>query len=533
MKVRFVSVLLLLSNLFTINVIAQKQPKPNIIVIMADDLGYSDIGCYGSEIKTPNLDRLASHGAKFTQFYNAARCCPSRASLLTGVYPHQAGIGEMVTKEKEFNRSPETAYQGWLSRNTVTIAEVLKTAGYNTYMSGKWHVGEQKPDWPLQRGFDKFFGIINGTSSYYEQLPNHLIAEGNEPYKVSENFYLTDAISEKAVSYIDQNKSTGKPLFMYVAFTAPHYPLHAPADEIAKYKGKYMMGWDKLREQRFARQKELGLLPKNVKFSEREPNLPLWEDLKDKEEWDQKMATYAAMITRMDKGIGKIIAKLEANGQLDNTMIVFLADNGGCAEDIKGRTKNDVGADRYAETFTKVTGEKGSYQAYGKPWATASNSPFRYYKQFTHEGGISTPFIVHYPKAITKAFQTNQVGHIMDIMPTCVALAGATYPTMFNNKEIKPVEGLSLLPIISGKIRKPHDFIAWEHFDCRAYRQGNWKIVWPKTIKKWELYDIVNDRAETNNLAEENPEKLQEMITGYDKWAKKIGVEIRVAKGGE
>ena len=324
----------------------------------------------------------------------------------------------MVTKEKEFNRSPETAYQGWLSRNTVTIAEVLKTAGYNTYMSGKWHVGEQKPDWPLQRGFDHFFGIINGTSSYYEQLPDHLIAEGNEPYKVPENFYLTDAISDKTVSYIDQNKSSGKPFFMYVAFTAPHYPLHAPADEIAKYKGKYMMGWDKLREQRFARQKELGLLPKNVKFSEREPNLPLWEDMKDKDEWDQKMATYAAMITRMDKGIGKIIAKLKANGQLDNTMIIFLADNGGCAEDIKGRTKNDVGADRFAETFTKTTGEKGSYQAYGKPWATASNSPFRYYKQFTHEGGISTPFIVHYPKAVKEAFQTNHVGIISMICPT-------------------------------------------------------------------------------------------------------------------
>ena len=526
-KIFFFYLLLLVS---TPSVFCEEK-RPNIIVIMADDMGYSDLGCYGSEINTPNLDKLAAKGMKFTQFYNNARCCPTRASLLTGIYPHQAGMGEMVDKGPVKSRSPETPYQGWLSHQSVTIAEVLKTAGYTTYMSGKWHVGEERQDWPLQRGFDKYFGLVNGTSSYFEQLPPHQIVEGNDPYKIPENFYMTDAISEKAVGFINESKGAKNPFFMYVAYTAPHFPLHAPAEEIAKYRGKYMIGWDKLREQRHAKQLKLGLLPKGFPLSEREAAVVPWENATDKDEWDLKMATYAAMITCMDAGIGKIVAQLKANGQLENTMVVFLADNGGCAEVIgENQLKGYVGDDKYTATLATPTGQKGSFQVYGKPWAIASNTPFRFYKQFTHEGGISTPFIVHFPKYIKKASQTNQVGHIMDIMPTCLELANARYPTTFKDNKIKPLEGLSLMPIIEGKTRKEHEYLAWEHFDCRALRQGNMKLVWAKTLKKWELYDIVNDRCELNDLAAKSPQKLKEMIALYDKWAAKAGVEERTAK---
>jgi arylsulfatase len=507
--------------LFVLSPILYAQ-KPNIIVIMADDLGYSDIGCYGSEILTPNLDALAAKGVKFTQFYNAARCCPSRASLLTGVYPHQAGMGRMVVTSTIKNRDSENPYQGWLSRNTVTVAEVLKNAGYQTYMSGKWHVGEKRPNWPLQRGFDKYFGLISGANSYYRLLPRRLLLEGNEPYMIPEGFYFTDAISNKAVDYIDA--ASGKPFFMYVAYTAPHWPLHAPEEEMAKYRGKYLKGWDKLREERHQRQKKMGLLPRNLALSDRDPTLSAWKDAPNKEEWDQKMTAYAAMVTRMDKGIGQIVAKLRATDQLDNTLIMFLSDNGACAEELGGRAERDLGEEAYKRSLTTAPGDKGSYVAYGKEWANLGNVPFRLYKSFTHEGGISSPMIVHYPKVIKKGFQTDQVGHIMDIMPTCLELAGATYPASFEGHSIKPVEGKSLMPILQGKTRSPHYFIAWEHYDSRAIRQGNWKLVWSKEEKKWELYDLSKDRSEMNNLSASMPKKVQKLLSRYNGWASRVGV---------
>lgn len=301
---RFAGAVLLIG--FAVGSFAQ-NPKPNIVLIMVDDMGFSDLGCYGSEISTPNLDKLAAGGVKFTQFYNAARCCPSRASLLTGVYPQQAGMGGMVTKEVDHSR--ETPYQGWLSRQTVTVAEVLKLAGYRTYMSGKWHVGEERPDWPLQRGFDKYFGLISGANSYYRLLPGRLILEDNDPYEIPENFYFTDAISDYAVRYIDDATQEAKkdPFFMYVAYTAPHWPIHAPGEEIAKYWGKYLKGWDQLRKDRYAQQQKMGLLPKSAVLTDRDERIPAWKDAINKDGWDLKMASYAGMVTRMDAGIGHIM----------------------------------------------------------------------------------------------------------------------------------------------------------------------------------------------------------------------------------
>lgn len=501
----------------------KKESRPNFVIIMVDDMGFSDIGCYGSEIQTPNLDRLAANGAKFTQFYNAARCCPSRASLLTGVYPHQAGMGRMVVNTVK-DRSHEEANQGWLSRKTVTIAEVLKTAGYQTFMSGKWHVGEERPDWPLQRGFDHYFGLISGANSYYELLPNRLILENNEPYRIPKNFYLTDAITDKAVGYIEQAHHKQQPFLLYVAYTAPHWPLHAPAEDIAQYRGKYLKGWDKLREERHAKQRALGLFPQDFGLSSKEPQIPDWDNAPNHTEWDLKMATYAAMVSKMDAGVGKIVEKLKANGQLDNTMIVFLSDNGACAEVLEGRAKKDLGETAYDVSLTTPTGDRGSYTAYGQEWAALGNTPFRLYKQFTHEGGIATPMIVHFPKMIPKSLQTNQVGHIMDIMPTCLELAKAKYPTMYQQNTIKPLEGKSLVPILQGKKRTPHEFVAWEHFDCRAIRQDKWKLVWSKDVKKWELYDMEKDRSELHDLASAMPQKVQELKQLYENWSQKMGV---------
>lgn len=499
--------------------------KPNIIVIMADDLGYSDIGCYGSEIKTPNLDKLAAGGVKFTQFYNAARCCPSRASLLTGVYPHQAGMGGMVVSKPDHNR--ETPYQGWLSRQTVTVAEVLKSAGYQTYMSGKWHVGEERPDWPLQRGFDQYFGLISGANSYYRLLPGRLMLENNEPFTIPADFYMTDAIANRAVDYIQTatRSVTKSPFFLYVAFTAPHWPLHAPEADIARYRGKYMKGWDHLRQERHQEQQRLGLLPKNTVLSQRDPNIPAWVQAEGKQEWDLRMAAYAAMVTRMDAGIGRIVAKLRETGQLDNTLIVFLSDNGACSETLDGRAKRDLGDEAYERSLRTPTGQEGSYVAYDKNWANLGNTPFRLYKQYTHEGGISTPLIMSYPNLIKKPFQTNQVGHIMDLMPTCLELAGALYPTTFNGNIIRPIEGKSLISILRGKTRQPHDFLAWEHFDSRAIRQGNWKLVWSRITRQWELYDLSRDRAEERDLAGTMPKKVKALLRLYQGWAGKVGVK--------
>ncbi|MCP1382805.1 arylsulfatase [Runella salmonicolor] len=497
--------------------------KPNIIVIMADDMGFSDIGCYGSEIPTPHLDNLAKNGTKFTQFYNAARCCPSRAALLTGVYPHQAGMGEMVvTKVKD--RAQENPYQGWLSRQTATVAEVLKTAGYQTFMSGKWHVGEERVDWPLQRGFDKYFGLISGATSYYEVLPGRLMLEDNEPYNPPKDFYMTDAISDKAVEYISSNEKTKQPFFMYVAYTAPHWPLHAPDEEIQKFRGKYKRGWDELRKERFLNQQKMGLFGKKYALPERDVDIAAWENTTNQDEWDLKMATYAAMVSRMDAGIGKIVEKLRANGQLNNTMIVFLSDNGACAEVLDARAKKDLGEAAYAISLTTPAGQKGSYTTYSKEWAALGNTPFRMYKQFTHEGGIATPMIVHYPNVIKKPFQTSQVGHIIDLLPTILEVAQVKQPLTMNQQSLKPIEGKSLMPILQGKTRKGHDYIAWEHFDNRAIRQGKWKLVGMKGKSQWELYDIENDRTETQDLAQAHPEIVAQLTEKYRQWAEKVGV---------
>ncbi|MFQ6131992.1 MAG: arylsulfatase [Armatimonadota bacterium] len=495
---------------------AQAAQRPNIILIMADDMGFSDIGCYGSEIATPNLDRLAQEGVRFTHFYNVARCCPTRASLLTGLYPHQAGVGHMVGDRSE-EMGP--AYQGYLNDSCVTIAEALKPAGYNTLMSGKWHVGENRPHWPCDRGFDRYYGLISGASNYFKLDGHRKMARDNEPLTPDEEgFYITDDFTDAAVGFIEEYGRRPEPFFLYLAYTAPHWPLHAYPEDIEKYRGRYIGGWDALRRERHARMIEMGLVDPKWPLTPRDPRAPAWEDAEHKEWFDMRMAVYAAQIDRMDQCLGRVMAKLAEIGAADNTLVMFLADNGGCAEELKGN-KPEI-----------MPGPKETFMSYGLPWANASNTPFRRYKHWVHEGGIATPFIAHWPGVIEPGGMTNQVGHLIDIMATCLDLAGADYPEEHNGKPITPLEGQSLLPIFQGQQRDGHQVIYWEHEGNRAVLQGRWKLV-SQHPRDFELFDLEADRTELNDLARDKPGKVQELSALYDQWAARCGVSPWGKKG--
>lgn len=481
--------------------------KPNIIVMMADDLGYSDLGCYGSEIATPNLDRLANSGVRFTQFCNTARCCPSRASLLTGLYSHQAGIGHMV---QDYH---QPGYRGYLNDSCRTMAEVLQPTNYHRLMVGKWHVGEQRPHWPLDRGFEHYFGLITGADNYWK--PVRQMALENEPWKPSDpNFYMTDAFGNHATKFISEYGGKTDPFFLYVGFTAPHWPLHAWPDDIAKYRGKYLKGWDELREQRHAKQLQLGIVQKKWGLTPRDSDVPAWStiDQKARDEWDLRMSVYAAQVDRLDQNIGKILNAVEKTGQQDNTLILFLADNGGCAEEnIKGETPALPGP---AESFT----------SYRRPWANASNTPFRLYKHWVHEGGIAAPLIAHWPAAIKNPGRLDhQPAHIIDISASVYDAAGASYPKEANGKAIHPLEGKSVIPALRGQKRPLHDAIYWEHEGNRAVRQGDWKLV-SRFPHQWELYNLAEDRTELHNLAPQDPKRVQAMKAKYQAWADRSNV---------
>lgn len=514
--------------LFTSCFFGQEQKKelekPNIILILADDMGYSDIGCYGSEIATPNLDNLAQNGVRFSQFYNASRCCPTRASLLTGLYQHQAGIGDMV------NDKGYPSYQGYINTNCVTLAEALKLNGYNTYMSGKWHVGNRPETLPRERGFDRYFGLIDGAGSYFQRIayrvnqeaPRWMLddADFDPP---TDGFYMTNAIADHAVEFLEQEKPKKEPFFLYLAFTAPHWPLHALPEDIARYRGKYMKGWDELRKDRYARQLELGIIDPSTKLSERDPNVQAWDSLspEDKQMWDLRMAVYAAMVDRLDQNIGKVISEVEKIGELDNTLIVFLSDNGGCHEQIKNRGN-----------YIRTTGETGtadSFDSYEYSWANASNTPFRMFKHWVNEGGISTPFIAWFPGKIKAGGIVTQPGHITDIMPTFLDFAGGAYPENFNGNHIIPMEGISLKPLLTGGELHRENPLFWEHEGNRAIRKGNWKLVSEydsqnKKYMDWELYNMIEDRSELNDLSLSKPELKTKMNLEYENWANRVGV---------
>ncbi|MCM3111893.1 arylsulfatase [Lederbergia lenta] len=510
--------------------------SPNILIILNDDMGYSDIGCYGGEVDTPNLDTLAEQGVRFTQFYNTARCSPSRASLLTGLHPHQTGIGILTDDD-----GPE-GYAGNLNKQCVTIPEVLKGSNYSTFMSGKWHVANDfhhvSDTWPKQRGFDQFYGTIAGAGSYYD--PKTLTRDNeNIECEAQENddFYYTDAISDNAVRFIQEHVSSGKeqPFFQYVAYTAPHWPLHAPKEVIDKYKGRFNSGWDKLREQRLERMIDMGIIEPHWKLSERDASQPLWEDAENKE-WRQRcMEVYAAQIDRMDQGIGRIINVLKETNQLEDTIIIFLSDNGGCAEEIgpdwgprlvknSARAKTRSGEEViFGDRPEYMPGPENTYQSYGIAWANVSNTPFKLYKHWVHEGGIATPLIVHWPKGIkAKGAIRHSPAQLTDIMATVLDVTGASYPESYKGNKILPLEGQSIVPFFEEDIEEERP-LYWEHEGNSAIRIGKWKLV-KRYPGEWELYDMQSDRTEHHNVAYQYPKRVAKMIKKYDAWAKRCGV---------
>ncbi len=495
--------------------------KPNIIIILADDMGYSDIGCFGSEINTPNLDALAGGGLRMTQFYNASRCCPTRASLLTGLYPHQAGVGEMV------DRRPHPSYQGYLNQHCVTIAEALKAGGYRTLMAGKWHVGGKPEHWPRRRGFDRYFGLIDGASSYFNSKPYRpnqrlTIALDDAPYTTGENFYATDAYTDYALKFLSEKNTQKQPFFLYLAYTAPHWPLHALPEDIARYKGKYRRGWDTLRAERYRRMQAMRLLDKTTRLSPRDENVPAWESLteSEKEAWDEKMAVYAAMVDRMDQNIGRLRQHLKKTGADQNTIILFLSDNGGSHESIAGKNFTP----EVLASHTQPVGSPASFTAYQYPWANMSNTPFRSFKHWEYEGGTATPFIAYFPGVIKANTLDHRPAHVVDLMATCLDLAGVAYPAAFRGNPVTPTEGVSLTPLFKGQPWTGHQAIFFEHVGNRAVRQGDWKIVSSHPETTWHLYNLKNDRSELTDLSAGQPEKVKELAALYEAWASRAGV---------
>ena len=497
--------------------------RPNIVIIMADDMGFSDIGSYGGEISTPNLDALAANGLRFREFYNAGRCCPTRASLLTGVYSHQAGVGHMV------GDLGSPSYQGHLNDRCVTIAEVLREAGYATLMSGKWHVGESRPHWPLDRGFDEYFGLISGGSNYFKLDSARQMASGNDPWVPPDDgsFYMTDAFTDNAVRFLEEQGGKPDPFFLYLAYTAPHWPLHAKPEDIAKYKGRYDGGWEALREERFARQAETGIRSGSWALSPRDRDVPSWDEAQDKALWARRMEVYAAMIDCLDQGVGRVVQAIRDLGKLDNTLILFLSDNGGCHEsaNIEQGTPRNTWADPNA-----MPGGPDSFDGYDRPWANASNTPLRMFKSWVHEGGISSPLICHWPAGIRvpSGSVTDAPGHVIDLMATCVDLAGARYPSERDGKAIIPLEGESLRPVFETGERAGHQAIFWEHQGNRAVRMGRWKLVSKRVPSSraagpWELYDIAADRAELRDLSSEMPGKVSGMESAWLRWGARVG----------
>ena len=522
----------------------QKDERPNIIVILVDDMGYSDIGPYGGEIPTPNLDHLSSNGYTMTNFYNAGRCCPTRASLLTGVYQHQAGIGHMTNSKKDSLGEFIPSYQGFLNDQCVTLGEALKHNGYQTYLSGKWHVGENEANWPGKRGFDHYFAFINGASSYFNiegfWTPDQklrLVLDGQN-FKLPADFYMTDAITDHARNFIDSAATHNQPFFMYVAYTAPHWPLHALGKDIDKFSGKYMGGWDSVRNIRYQKMKNKGVISPEWELSEKFifnnyemawrndeklPMTPNWDSLsiEEKRVWDKRMAVYAAMVHAMDRGVGEIREKLIEHGIEENTLIMFMSDNGACHEPI-------YVWDLFYPSDGPIGGPR-SFEAVGYPWANVSNTPFRLFKHWTLEGGISTPFIAYWPEKIQPKLDTSNIGHIIDVMATCTDIAG-NYPEKYQEKSIIDMEGNSLMPLLVDGKDFPERTLFWEHEGNWAVRDGQWKLVYtypcPETNGQeiLALYNIRYDRDENNNLIADEPHIAKDLKNKYDDWAKRVGV---------
>ena len=512
---------------FAQNSSKKNSTKPNIILIMVDDMGYSDLGNYGSEIKTPNLDKLATEGIRLREFYNNAICAPTRSSLLTGQYQHKAGVGYF-----DVNLGLP-AYQGYLNKESLTLGEVFRSGGYSTLLSGKWHVGsEDKSQWPNQRGFDKFYGILKGAANYFDTkplpfgktpYPVALIKNNVQQYPKDDSYYFTDEIGNNAVQFLEEQNKENKPFFLYLAFTAPHWPLQAKPEDIAKYRGKFDEGWDALREKRIQKLKENGILLPEQTIGARDSEVPEWNKLTydEKEFWKAKMEVYAAMVDNMDQNVGKVLDKLKALKKDENTLIVFISDNGA-----QGGFNSYNPLRRGLVRNDGPVGTSGSFDYQEQNWAYLSNTPLQQYKGNFHEGGFSSPFIAWFPSKIKAGRIDKGTGHLIDLAPTFYDLAGISYPKTLNGVKSNPLPGKSLLPVLFDGVSevKRDTPLFWERAGNRAVRDGKWKIVSTFPSNKWELYDIEKDRGETKDLAQSNPDIVNQLSSKYLEWAEKTGV---------
>lgn len=511
--------------------------RPNIILILTDDMGFGDLGVMGSEIRTPNIDSIAHRGALLSSMYNAARCCPSRAALLTGMYPHKAGIGHMGAN------LGTPAYQGYLRNDAATIAEILRPAGYRTLMAGKWHVGgdfwarlvdtwkvgDVEHPTPRQRGFDRFYGIIDGTINYFS--PWYIMEDDRRVEVSPTDYYFTDAITDKAIEMIEESTRGDKPFFLYLAHAAPHWPLQAPQENIAKYEGVYADGWDSVRGARYEGMLSRGIIQQQWSLSPRDQGAPPWTDVRHQHWEAQRMQVYAAQIDRMDQQVGRVLDTLRRLGQFDNTMVLFFSDNGGCAEFMR--------EDGWAQFYPDVTnagqkialgnrpdlapGGPQTFMSYELPWANVSNTPFRLFKHYVHEGGISTPLLVQWPARIPHGGVSHSPCHITDVMPTILEAAGTRYPTELDGEAMQRPDGESLLPLLEGRPWTRQQPIYWEHEGNAAARVGNLKLV-RKFNEPWELYDIETDRTELHDLSKGNEAMLKKLTADYEAWAHTVGV---------
>jgi arylsulfatase len=529
--------------------------RPNILLVLADDLGWSDLGCFGGEIRTPTIDKLAAGGLRFSQFYNSARCCPSRASLLTGLYPHQAGVGLMTADNRL------AGYRGFLQPNCVTIAQVLKAAGYSTAMSGKWHVGDRVS--PIARGFDDFYGWTAGygVNSWEPRMMIRLPEGRQQRAYPPDEFFATDALTDHALDFLAGMRMQSAPWFLYVAYQAPHFPLHSKSEDMRSYADVYARGWDAIRDERLARQKKMDLVRPDTELTPRSPipheaaprrigsmtadgNNPAWDSMPAERQTDlaRRMAVYAGMVSGMDRNIGRLVEDLSKNNELDNTLIFFLSDNGACAEwepfgfdlPIIKDPQPGVGINQGTQAAPNVLrrtpaeldslGGPQSSISYGSAWAGACSTPWRLYKHYCHEGGIGTPLVVHWPKGIAARGELRpQTGHLIDIMATCVDVSGGEYPAELAGQKITPLEGKSLVPAFKNEPLE-REFLAFEHEGNAAIRMGDWKLVRRGGAGPWELYDMATDRTELHNLAAQQPRRAREMAAKWQAWAERCQV---------
>jgi arylsulfatase len=521
---------------------AETPRRPNIVIILGDDLGFADMGAFGGEIKTPSLDSLANEGVRFTNFYTHASCSPTRSMLLSGVDTHLNGLGNMDEWTAP-NQMGVDGYEGVLNDRVVTLPQLLKDAGYHTYMVGKWHMGKEPDKIPAARGFERDFSLLDGAGSYWDMTnfsgaaPRSVFTEdGRYLTGLPKDYYATKTYTDKLISYIDANQGDGKPFFAYVSHQAPHDPYHLPKEWRGRHVGEYDKGWDAVRQERLKRQVELGIMPAGTQLAERmwfvpDPTLlaPATRAYLGK-----KMELYAGMVENMDHHVGRLIDHLKRVGEYDNTLFIVFGDNGAEGTELFNMIAGTPGtrdflfaAMKWSQTHPNAWGDPGSWAAYGPMWAQVSMTPFSQYKGFMAEGGIHNALIVSGPAVKRPKGSINRgLMHVADIMPTLLEMAGTSYPATYKGKEVPAALGKSWVPMLAGQVESPRtdrDVLAWEIWGNRAVRQGNWKLCWqmkPMGTSAWQLFDLATDPAERKDLAAEHPAKVREMVAIWDEYAR-------------